>query len=177
MLQPENRNKVWKQGEERVKTILKEKLDLENVSIKQANPLKKKRHRASQWSRIIVCKLQSDKHNNKMLKKAKKLKGSNIFINEGLSYENRGYRKELWKRVFIWTWCLTDQWRLNWSFMVLIFSKPSKKDNILLVPPKWKTDNHAIVRAESITFLGVIPGKNLKWKPHIKYIENKLQKN
>lgn len=48
MLQPENRNKVWKQGEEAVKTILKEKLDLENVSIKQANPLKKKRHRASQ---------------------------------------------------------------------------------------------------------------------------------
>ena len=40
-----------------------------------------------------------------------------------------------------------------------------------------KINNHEIKRAESIKLLGVMLDENLTWKPHIKYIENKIAKN
>ena len=40
-----------------------------------------------------------------------------------------------------------------------------------------KINNYEIKRAESIKFLCVLLGENLTWKPHIKYIENKIAKN
>ena len=36
---------------------------------------------------------------------------------------------------------------------------------------------YEIKRAESIKFLRVLLDENLSWKPHIKYIENKIAKN
>ena len=38
-------------------------------------------------------------------------------------------------------------------------------------------NNNQIQRSESIKFLGVFLDKNLTWKDHIKYIENKIAKN
>ena len=52
-----------------------------------------------------------------------------------------------------------------------------KKKQILLVLPKLNINNSEIVRAESFKFLGVLLDKNLSWKAHIKYIENKISKN
>ena len=57
------------------------------------------------------------------------------------------------------------------------FHKPSKKDNIPLVLPKWNINNSEIAQTESIKFLGVLLDENLSWKTHIKYIENKISKN
>ena len=59
----------------------------------------------------------------------------------------------------------------------LFFHKPSKKDDMPLVIPKLNINNREIARAESIKFLGVLLDKNLSWKTHIEYIENKISKN
>ena len=42
--------------------------------------------------------------------------------------------------------------------------------------PKMKINNYEIKPAKSIKFLGALLDKNVTWKPHIKYIENKIQK-
>ena len=43
--------------------------------------------------------------------------------------------------------------------------------------PKLTISNHVIEREECIKFLGVLLDKNLNWKEHIKYSENKIEKN
>ena len=57
------------------------------------------------------------------------------------------------------------------------FHKPSKNDDIPLMLPKLSISNHVIERQEFIKFLGVLLDKNLNWKEHIKYTENKIAKN
>ena len=47
----------------------------------------------------------------------------------------------------------------------------------LLLFPKLKIYNYEVKRAESIKFLAVLLDGNLTWKPHMKYIENKIAKN
>ena len=66
---------------------------------------------------------------------------------------------------------------LMWKKQILVFHKPSKKDDIPLVLPKLNINNSEIARTESIKFLGVLLDENLSWKTHIKYIENKISKN
>ena len=58
-----------------------------------------------------------------------------------------------------------------------LFHKRSKQDDILLLLPTLKINNYEIQRVESIKFLRVLLDENLTWKPHIKYIENKIAKN
>ena len=75
-------------------------------------------------------------------------------------------------------WFISNKLSLNvrkskYSF----FRKPSKKDNIPIVLPKLNINNNEIARTESINFLGVLLDENLRWKTHIKYIENKISKN
>ena len=57
------------------------------------------------------------------------------------------------------------------------FHRRSKQDDILLLFPKLKINNYKIKLAESTKFLGVLLDENFTWKPHIKYIENKIAKN
>ena len=57
------------------------------------------------------------------------------------------------------------------------FHKPSKKDGIPLMLPKFTISNHVIEKQEFIKFLGVLLDENLNWKEHIKCIENKIAKN
>ena len=77
---------------------------------------------------------------------------------------------------------------MNGSFLTnsdLMGKKPNtrfstnlvKKDDIPLVLPKLNINNSEIARTESIKFLSVLLDKNLSWKTHIKYIENKTSKN
>ena len=49
--------------------------------------------------RIIICNLLSYKDKVKILQKANKLRGTNIFINEDLSRETTELRKQLYKEV------------------------------------------------------------------------------
>ena len=57
------------------------------------------------------------------------------------------------------------------------FHKPSKKDGIPLMLPKLTISSHVAERQEFIKFLLALLYKNLKWKKHIKHIENKTAKN
>ena len=68
------KDETWEQCEEENQNIFEEKLGLENIKIERA-------HRSNK-PRAIVCKLLSYKQKKEVLKNAKKLKGSNIFINE-----------------------------------------------------------------------------------------------
>ena len=75
-------------------------------------------------------------------------------------------------------WFISNKLSLNvtktkYSF----FHKPSKKDNIPLVLPKLSICNNEIKRSKSIKFLGVFLDKNLIWKDHIRYLENKIAKS
>ena len=49
--------------------------------------------------RTIVCKLLRFKDKQDILRKAKLLKGTNIFINEDYCHNTVEYRKELWEEV------------------------------------------------------------------------------
>ena len=75
-------------------------------------------------------------------------------------------------------WFLANKLSLNvtktkYSF----FHKTSKKDDIPLKLPRFQINSYNIERIPSIKFLGVLSDKNLSWKDHIKYTENKISKN
>ena len=76
--------------------MLKERLDIEKVEIEGA-------HRAGRKSRnkprTIACKLLWFKDKQNILRKAKLLKGNNIFINEDYCQETVKYRKALCEEV------------------------------------------------------------------------------
>ena len=57
------------------------------------------------------------------------------------------------------------------------FHKPSQKENIPLLLSKLIINSYQIQQTESIKFWGVILDENLSWKEHIKYNENKIDKN
>ena len=58
---------------------------------------KLKGHIAQRGAKVttIVCKLLNYKQKKEILRNTKKLKGSNIFINEDFCYETMQYRKKL----------------------------------------------------------------------------------
>ena len=77
-----------------------------------------------------------------------------------------------------------NQWFISSKFSLSIrttkysfFHKRSKQDDILLLLPKLKINNYEIRRAKSIKILDVYLDENSTWKPHSKYIENKIPKS
>ena len=62
---------------------------------------KLKGHIAQRGAKVttIVCKLLNYKQKKEILRNTKKLKGSNIFINESFCYETMQYQKKLWEEV------------------------------------------------------------------------------
>ena len=86
----------WDQTETMVNNLLKDKLEIENVKIERA-------HRTGRTNeektRTIVCKLLDYKDKLKIMQNRKKLKGTNIYINEDFSKETREHRKKLWEEV------------------------------------------------------------------------------
>ena len=76
--------------------MLKEQLDIENVEIDRAHRTWRKNRNKL---RAIVCKLLQFKDKQNILRKAKLLKGTNIFINEDYCQDTVEYRKELWEEV------------------------------------------------------------------------------
>ena len=57
-----------------------------------------------------------------------------------------------------------------------LFHKPSRKDDLPLLLPRFLIKMHNTYRVKPIKFLGVLD-ENLSWKDHIKYIENKVAKS
>ena len=82
--------------EKRVHSMLKERLDIESVEIKRTHRAGRK---SRNKSRITVCRLLRFKDKQNILRKAKLLKGTNIFINEDYCQDTVKYRKKLWEDV------------------------------------------------------------------------------
>ena len=92
----ESRNETWKGCEEEIQKVFNEKLSVKNVQIERANRSKRsKSNNNSGKPRAIVCKLLNCKQKEEILRNTKKLKGSNIFINEEFCYETMQYRRKL----------------------------------------------------------------------------------
>ena len=92
----EHNKESWEECERRVHSMLKERLDTENVETEHAYRTGRK---SRNKPRTIVCKLLQFKDKQNILRKAKLLKGTNIFINEDYCQDTVEYRKELWEEV------------------------------------------------------------------------------
>ena len=92
----EHNKESWEECERRVHSMLKDWLDIENVEIERAHRTGRK---SRSKPRTIVCKLLRFKDKQNILRKAKLLKGTNIFINEDYCQDTVECRKELWEEV------------------------------------------------------------------------------
>ena len=92
----EHNKESWEEGERRIHSMLKERLDIENVEIERAHRTGRKNINKT---RTTVCKLLRFTDKQNILRKAKRLKGTNIFINEDYYQDTVEYRKELWEKV------------------------------------------------------------------------------
>ena len=91
----ESRNETWEECKEEIQKVFNEKLCVKNVQIERAHCSKRnKSNKNSGKPRTIVCKLLNYKLKEEILRDSKKLKGSNIFINENFCYETMQYRKK-----------------------------------------------------------------------------------
>ena len=90
----EHNKESWEECERRVHSMLKERLDIENVEIERAHRAKRK---SRNKQRTIACKLLRFKDKQNILKKAKLLKRTNIFIHEDYCLDIVECRKELWE--------------------------------------------------------------------------------
>ena len=93
----ENAYESWEDCERKVKQLFGETLQVKDVMIERA-------HRSGKVAkgekpRTIVLKLLNYKDKEKILKQAKKLKGTDVFINEDYSRETVEIRKRLWQEV------------------------------------------------------------------------------
>ena len=94
------RNEPWKECEEEIQKVFNEKLGVKNVHIERAHRSKRsKSNNNNERPRTIASKLLNYKQKEEILRNTKKLKGSNIFINEDFCYETMQYRKRLWEEV------------------------------------------------------------------------------
>ena len=89
--------------ETKIKNIFREKLEInDDIITERAHRAKGKttRNNAARKNqpRTIVIKLANYKDKSMILRNVK-LKGSNIFINEGFSKQTTDLRKELWREV------------------------------------------------------------------------------
>ena len=105
-------NETWEQTEEILQNLLKEKLQLENISVERAHRVGNK---GKNDKRTIVLKLASFKDKLKIISEARKLKGTNISINEDYSKETLEIRKEKWKEV--------KELRKNIAYAILVYDK------------------------------------------------------
>ena len=105
-------NETWEQTEEILQNLFKEKLPLENISVERAHRVGNKEKNNK---RTIVLKLASFKDKLKIISEARKLKGTNISINEDYSKETLEIRKEKWKEV--------KELRKNGTYAILVYDK------------------------------------------------------
>ena len=96
----ESENENWEDTDRKVTDFFKTKLGLDNIIIERA-------HRGANWKRqkemnqprTIILKLLNFKDKERILKNAKYLKNTGIFINEDFSKETIEKRKKLWEDV------------------------------------------------------------------------------
>ena len=87
------KQKHFSERSQTLKTKLSQKKPTEQK--KQITAKKKKKNQP----RTIICRLLNCKDKENILKNCRKLKGTNIFVNEDFSQETLEPRRELWKEV------------------------------------------------------------------------------
>ena len=95
----ESKYETWEKCEEKVDEVFREKLGLDNIHIERAHRAKRGKNDKSIKPRTIVCNLLSFRGKKLVMKIVKKLKNTNIFIDEDFSPETMEYRKQLWEEV------------------------------------------------------------------------------
>lgn len=93
----ENENETWEECEEKVKSLLKEKLHINDVEIERAHRVKGNKNKTG--PKTIVAKILNWKVKNEIIKSSSKLKDTGYFINEDFSSETLEIRKQLRKEV------------------------------------------------------------------------------
>ena len=58
-----------------------------------------------------------------------------------------------------------------------LFYKPSKTNDLTLLPPKLLINDNKAERVGSIKFLGILLDEHLSWKEHIRYTKNEVAKS
>ena len=95
----ESKYETWEKCEEKVDEVFREKLGLDNIHIERAHRAKRGKNDKSIKPRTIVCNLLSFRGKKLVMKIVKKLKNTNIFIDEDFSPETMEYRKQLCEEV------------------------------------------------------------------------------
>ena len=95
----ESKYETSEKCEEKVDEVFREKLGLNTIHTERAHHVKRGKNYKSAKPRTIVCNLLSFKEKKLVMKNAKKLKNTNIFIAEDFSPETMEYRKQLWEEV------------------------------------------------------------------------------
>ena len=90
----ESNSENWEQTQFKIKKLLHEKFDMPNVPIERAHRLKKIPGQNNAIPRTIVVRFNSFDDREKILRNARVLKNTNIFVNEDLSDATAKSRKE-----------------------------------------------------------------------------------
>ena len=98
----EKDRETWENCEADVETLFREKLDTDDRTIiERAGRTKKKKKKNSKQKqpRTIICRLLNYKDKESILLNCRKLKESNIFVNEDFSQETLDHGRELWREI------------------------------------------------------------------------------
>ena len=139
-------NETWEQTEQILKSMIQEKLEIEDVNIERAHRVG---NTNSTLPRTITAKFSGFKGKQIVLSAAKKLKGQNIYINEDFSKETMDIRKEKIKikslksnhwevKVSMLFWYMT---KLSFWYMTKLSSKRILENNDIYfcLLSFWKT--------------------------------------
>ena len=94
----EKPNETWEECEENVQEMIKEKLGItEPIEIDRCHRISKRKK--PNRPRTVICRITKFKDKQKILKNAKYLKGSGIYVYEDFCKETMELRKTLWDQV------------------------------------------------------------------------------
>ena len=93
----ESPDETWGTCENKIKDVIKEKLDIEtDVELDRCHRMGKKR---GNRPRTLICRFTKFKDKQCVLSNGRKLKGTNIYIHEDFSQDTMELRKSLWEQV------------------------------------------------------------------------------
>ena len=94
----EKPNETWEECEENVQEMIKENLGItEPIEIDSCHRILKRKN--PNRPRTVICRITKFKDKQKILKNAKYLKGSGIYVYEDFCKETMELRKTLWDQV------------------------------------------------------------------------------
>lgn len=115
----ESPDETWETCENKIKDVIKEKLDIEtDVELDRCHRMGKKR---GNRPRTLICRFTKFKDKQCVLSNARKLKGTNIYIYEDFSQDTMELRKSLWEQVL--------EYRRQGKFAYLNYRSVVVKDN------------------------------------------------